>query len=159
MEVIDINKTERLAYEWLKRRGIKGIVYQKKGTPDFITENGSFEAKRGYKTKMGDIKIIFTLGQREKLMEANSKVLVFLDGSEPVAIIEPEDLGRKKVDKIILHDYRSPGREAITITLTEELVRAIDRERKRYALDRSEFIESCLREGRRVGVGRRGIQY
>jgi len=64
-------------------------------------------------------------------------------------VLTPEDI--KRIRRI--REY-----ERATITLTKELMEAIDEERGRARLSRSAFIEWCLREGRRVKV-RRGEHY
>ena len=152
-----MNKTERLGYKWLIRQGFKEIVYQRSRSPDFLTEKGGFEVKRGYKLKTGDIKILFTPGQREILISKNAKVLVFLDDPEPVAIIPPDELDKRKVGNIILHDVEYK-KQPIGITLTKELLKAIDIEREKLGLTRSAFIEYCLRNQLFEGK-RRGFQY
>jgi len=101
-----MNKTEKLAFDWLKRKGFKDIVFQKRRSPDFITEGGSYEVKRGYRLKTGEIKILFSSSeQRQTLINEKTQILVFLEDREPFDILLPEELNKHRVRDIILQDW------------------------------------------------------
>jgi hypothetical protein len=146
-----LNKSEALAYEWIRRNvaGCGEIVYQKRREPTFITDNGRFEVKRGYRTKTGEYVVLFPPGQRRRLMEMGAYVLVFADKPEPIAVIKPNELRLNRVGDVVLHDYAG-GKISVNLTLTEELVEKIDRDRAIYGLSRSAFVEWKLREALRM---------
>jgi hypothetical protein len=146
-----LNKSEALAYEWLRRTlGERcEVIYQKRRVPTFITDKGKFEVKRGYKTKTGEFLVLFPPGQRRKLMDMGVQVLVFAGGDEPIAVIKPEELSLEKVGNIVLHDYAG-GKTAVNLVLTDELLERIDRDRAIYGLSRSAFVEWKLREALRM---------
>jgi len=98
-----MNDTERLAYEWLKSKGYKNIVFRPSRTPDFKTDQGYFEVKKGYMAK-GYINVVFYSGQREKIRDTKAYTLVFNDKKEPIVIINPSDIMRDRIGNVILHD-------------------------------------------------------
>lgn len=86
-----MNETEELAYNWLKdHEGCTNIAFQKRGTPDFLTDKGGFEVKRIY----GLNSVLFSPDQRAKVISTKSKTLVF-DGRKPspCAIIDYTEIG------------------------------------------------------------------
>jgi len=94
-----MNKTERLAHDWLIKEGYTGLVFRSARTPDFLTEQGkSFEVKR-----LRNGTIWFSYDQFEHMLTVdNSCVLVFSYNRTPDAIISIEDLrtGNKLHDNV-----------------------------------------------------------
>lgn len=151
-----MNKTERAALDWMKRRGFKGIIYQgKKKAPCFLTSEGSFEVKRAYLTRTGDVKILFPHGEKELLKREKARVLVFEDRSKtPLETILPEELDSKKVRNVILHDT-TYGKVLVAVSLNEDLVRELDNYvASRPGFSRSVVIGSALEK--EMVLGRRG---
>lgn len=146
-----MNKTEKLAYDWLKSRGYRDIVYQKRG-PTFLTGDKGFEVKRAYPLKAGGIKIIFQVGEREKLIKQGYSVLVFSeDKQEPMEILAPEELKQKTLRGIIFHEYgSSKGSTKIRVSfkIDQDLSKRIDSLKNHFQLaDTSIFLEMLLRRG------------
>jgi hypothetical protein len=83
-----MNKTQTAAYQWLKAR-CTGIAFNRRKTPDFYTDQGSFEIKKIYGTNT----VVFSYRQLDSTLKAKSKVLVFKEGaSGPFTTLEPSDL-------------------------------------------------------------------
>ena len=124
-----MNKSERKAYSYLKKRGHENIVFRPHKTPDFVTKNGQYEVKRGYVMKLGDIKILFNKNQRKKIIETKGCVIVFTDKyEEPVDILEYKELTERKVRKIILHDIEDGIGDKIqqTVRFEKDTIQKID---------------------------------
>lgn len=138
-----MNKSEKKAYEWLKKKGYKKIVFYGNRTPGFDTEEYCFEVKRGYKLKTGEIKILFRAGQREKIKDKKGKVLVFMDDSEPLDILEPDEIMENRVRNIILHNVGG-NKIIVSVSIDKEIYRKIDEERE--GLSRSKFVGLALRK-------------
>lgn len=142
-----MNKTENKAHLWLLKEGYKGIVYQKRRVPTFLTDAGNFEVKRAYSTKTGADKILFKDGERDEIKEAKAKTLVFSEKKdEPLDILKPSEIDRDIVRNIVLHTVEWE-KERIFITLERKLLERIDRELKRESTpfnSRSKFIEYHL---------------
>lgn len=99
-----MNKTEKIAYEWLtKKLGKTNVQYKRHNTPTFILsadESMSYEAKRLYGHT-----IWFYQNQFQKLKELEDycKIIVIENGkSEPVALIPMPDVEANKVVNNIL---------------------------------------------------------
>lgn len=146
-----MNKTEKLAYDWLKSRGYRDVIYQKRG-PTFLTDEKGFEVKRAYPLKAGGIKIIFQVGERERLIKQGYSVLVFSEAKqEPIDILAPEELKQKTLRGIIFHEYgSSKGSTKIRVSfkIDQELSQSIDILKNHFQLaDKSAFLEMLLRRG------------
>jgi len=108
-----MNKTEEKAYEWLKKTGHKHIIFRGK-TPDFQTDKGFYEIKRGYVTRTQLIKILFSYNQREIIHKSGATTLVFLDDKpDPIAQIKPEDIFKDRIKNIILYDIEKNKRHIV----------------------------------------------
>ena len=95
MKMIDkMNRSEKAAYNWLRKHiPTCDIVFQKRNSPDFITNIGE-----GYEAKLlRSNAITFTAGQLDKLLSlGNVDILVMEQGSqEPIAIIPIAELRDK----------------------------------------------------------------
>ncbi len=108
-----MNITETKAYNWLKTKGYKDVVFRRNITPDFVTDNGEmFEVK-----KSRNKTIRFSPGQYNSLKKARGvKILVFDGGNEPEEIIPFDELrdgqtmwggyrlyGTQDVDHVVLN--------------------------------------------------------
>ena len=97
-----MNRSERVAYNWLRKRlPTSDIVFQKRNSPDFVTNTGD-----GYEAKLiRSNAITFTAGQLDKLLEFGKvSVLVMEQGAqEPIAIIPINEL---KGSPRYWHQYR-----------------------------------------------------
>jgi len=137
-----MNKSEKKAYEWLKKKGYKKLVFYGNRTPDFDADEECFEIKRGYKLKTGEIKIVFGAGQREKIKDKGGKVLVFMDDDKPLDILKPDEIMENRVRNIILHDAGG-NKIHFCFTIDRELFKKIEEERD--GLSRSAFVEMGMR--------------
>lgn len=141
------NKSEMMAYEYLKKTGHKNIIFRYSKTPDFKTSKGCYEIKRGYPMKTGDIKILFTKEQRQKIINCKGMVLVFLDDPEPIDIIKPDEIHLDKVRKIILHDTGEGIKKPVFVRFDSAIVKRIDLLIDKDKFDsRSSFIRRAVAE-------------
>ena len=87
-----MNITEQKAHRWLQYQGYKGITFQQRTTPDFITEEG----------KKFEIKVIrgntiwFSEGQFQSLRDnaPDTTILVFDNKDTPIAIIPFSEISK-----------------------------------------------------------------
>jgi len=152
-----MNKTEKKAYEWLKKTGHKHIIFRGK-TPDFQTDKGFYEIKRGYVMSTQSIKILFSYNQRELIQKNNAITLVFLDDKpDPIAQIKPQDIFKERINNIILYDIEKNMRIINVRIEPEDLekIREFVRERKYESVNnfiRMAIIEKIKRESEPMRV-------
>ena len=121
-----MNKSEIKALDYLKRTEHKDIIFRSNKTPDFKTNKGYFEVKRGYKLKTnGDVKILFYPDQINKIIKCNGDVLVFLDENDPVDIIKPSELKLEKIRHIIITDLDKSKYTKTTIMVNPDHIKYI----------------------------------
>lgn len=89
-----MNKTEQHAYQWLLAHGAKEIKFQKRSSPDFLTDIGNVEVK-----KQTSKKILVTPNQVRLLNEDQSIFyLVYPKGREtPELLTTKEFLGKYEI--------------------------------------------------------------
>lgn len=142
-----MNKSEEKAYNYLKKEGYHNITFRTNQTPDFKTDNGYFEVKRGYETKTGDFKILFSPNQRDKIQKVNGKILVFVDGDKPIDILQSDEVKLTRIRKIILYNICSEGKERLVISLDKNLLNQLDELIKKHKFDdRQQIIRRALYE-------------
>jgi hypothetical protein len=145
-----MNKTERLAYEWLRAR-YGEVIYQKRA-PTFLTDGGGFEVKRAYPLKAGGVKIIFQSGERERLIGEGCRVLVFSESKgEPVEVLSPEDLKGKMARGVVFHEYgssRGSPRVRVSLKIDGDLFQRIESLKDHFQIaETSVILEMLLRRG------------
>jgi hypothetical protein len=153
-----MNKTEQIAYKWLQTQNVGGISFDRRGTPDFHTDHGSFEVKRVYGTDT----ITFSRDQRQKVIDSGAKVLIFRDGDEaPSVVLEASDLvpniGSKTANVmkkgIRIHIFEDEGGPMIRVRADVRVKMAFDEWWIRYRKEsgnptasQGEALEALLRE-------------
>lgn len=144
-----MNKTEKLALSWLKRRGVKDIVFQKHRSPDFLTGEGNFEVKRAYRLNDGTIKVLFGVGQKKVLVEHKAQVLIFSENCrEPLDIVSTSELMLDHIRSTILHEVGLGNKRKISWTIDEEVMKKLNEYRRKLypGLSESAVAEILLRQ-------------
>jgi hypothetical protein len=91
-----LNKTEQLAYQWLKEHGVTegSIVFQPHRSPDFLTDIGKFEVKstKGKTIVVGENQL-----QLLEAKEATTFLVYTEDNVEPLVLTSQELQERFKI--------------------------------------------------------------
>lgn len=94
-----MNKTEKLAHDWLAKQGYTNIVFHSNSTPDFTTDTEPFEVK-----KLDSHTITFTHKQFGELQRLTGvKILVFNGEANPIANIPFAEINDNRQE---WHDIR-----------------------------------------------------
>lgn len=129
-------------YEWLNSEGYKKIIQYKK-TPKFKTEKGYFEPKWGYKTKTGDLKVVLTENQKDKIIQNKATLLIFGKDLEKPVIIPCDKINEEKVGNVIIH-ISLAEKMKICIDIDKNLFNMIKKQKGKLSI--SGYIESLLKE-------------
>ncbi|KKN23711.1 hypothetical protein LCGC14_0902120 [marine sediment metagenome] len=116
-----MNVTEEKAYKWLTDRGVDGLVFRQRGSPDFLASSGT-----GYEIKLlRNSTVTFYDSQvRELKQHGNTYIMVFNGGTEPVARFHFNDVtipgfwGNIRLSLVI--PYRKPEDTLETGYLTKQ---------------------------------------
>jgi len=126
-----MNATEQLAENWLREElGCKSILFQIRGTPDFVTDQGGFEVKT-----VTSGKVTFHGDQLERLRAARATILIFEKGAIQPKVVKSEDLDEKFI-------YESDKNSARFIQVIDE---AIYKQLQTLAEKRGVTIQELIR--------------
>jgi len=132
-----MNKTERIAKEWLLQIGIaeEDLIFQRSRSPDFIDtkEKRGYEVKRLYKKTIllwrRQYEIMKSLDFPVDILVFSTKTFPSVLKPEPYAVIPLKDIGPETtiVKGIIICWQPGPGAKTqVKITLEEEDIQAIE---------------------------------
>jgi hypothetical protein len=131
-----MNKTEKLAYNWLLSKGIsaKDIFFQKKASPDFLTVIGNFEVKKTH-----NFTVAFTNKQLPLLNDDKTTFLIYFKNSEEPLVYKGVNL---KGDFTIC-----VSKPIVTAYLSDEAITVLDASSRAAGKSRSEFLEWVITKG------------
>lgn len=143
-----MNKTEKIAYEWLEKQGKKDIVFQGHTSPDFVDSEGF-----GYEIKLSRNRAItFSAGQIDKLNAFKNVIILVMDAHklEPIAQIPIADIQGADTWKNYRIRYFSTEEARFILTLPIELKARLQEQAREKGLTLTAYIRMILTEQTRL---------
>lgn len=139
-----MNKTEKIAKEWLENNGIQGLVFQRNCSPDFIDANGL-----GYEVKLSrNNSITFSSGQVDALIERKNVTVLVMEKNNPNPIAQIPINEIK--DKDTWHNYRircySTKEKPFLMSISIELKQLLSKQAEESGLSLSAYMRMLLTE-------------